>query len=803
MRSSLIEPRSAPNNNIYYAQPGPSFRLPSSPTPMPVAQQQRRFPLAPSEGWLPLLLLSMAVYSVVYSVTAAITINYSNILWLTTALGLLCGLAVSKSRHFQQGMLHIGACILGYWLALFATSFFAYHVSLLVILANLRAVISSGFSLAGAQNSEMIFLFYLAFLCFFLGYFGSWLTYRAHLPWLVALVYVSIMLVNLNYVANRDLSFLIVILVGSLILLIARVQLAGQLVRWKSEGLYTDQTWLHNLTFRFLRIATLFVLLILPLSWLLPAGNEPSAGVTLWNNLDNAWTNISHGNLSALTNPNSLFGPYDPPANFFSDQLAITGSVNLPHGPVLSYTTNSTTQGQYLEGFTYDTFDGHNWTSQTASTGQSYPANTPLPQDSSTASYTPLTISVTILQPPEGTRNYIFAPADPGSFTVPTTLFTDATGSFISVWTQNSPLQQNERYQVVSEVPNASSADLATTPFPNADPDAWQSDLNYNALMQYYMQKPGNLSSEVLATAQIWTKGASNVYDAVLDLQKHLSNPNDFTYSVTNPPVPSNIDAVTWLLHTHKGYCTYYATAMTIMARLLGIPARVVSGFNQGTYNAQQKAWIVDGSDAHSWVQIYFPDAGWVNFDPTPGFSTNGTLNPTASPTPGATTPPATSSPVATPHKPVGVQPPPATGHTGGTPSPFSTGGSSVQNLFLAFSLVILLCSFVVLAMAIARYRVSRSPRSRITTIYARLCRIAGLVGAPHAAWQTPYEYTFALSRRFPQASAALRRLADLFVRERWAAPQQAPDAREEQELARLWPRLRNTILRSLVSSER
>ncbi|HLI68943.1 MAG TPA: transglutaminase domain-containing protein [Ktedonobacteraceae bacterium] len=802
MRSSLIEPRSAPNNNIYYAQPSSNFRLPPSPSPMPVAQQQRRFPLVPSEGWLPLLLLSIAVYSVVYSVTAAIIIDHSNILWLTTALGLLCGLAISKSRYFQQGMLHVGACILGYWLALFATSLFAYHVSVLEVLANLRAVISSGFSLAGAQNSEMIFLFYLAFLCFFLGYFGSWLTYRAHLPWLVALVYVSIMLVNLNYVANRDLSFLVVILVGSLILLIARVQLAGQLARWKSEGLYTDQTWLRHLTFRFLRIAALFVLLILPLSWFLPTGNQPPAGTTFWNNLDNAWANISHGNLSALTNPNSLFGPYDPPANFFSDQLAITGSVNLPHGPVLSYIANSTTQGQYLEGFTFNTFDGHTWTLQTSSTGQSYSANTPIPQDSSTASYTPLTTMVTILQPPEGTRNYIFAPADPGSFTVPTTVFTDAAGSFISVWTQNSPLRQNERYQVLSEVPNASPSDLATTPFPDADPDAWQSDLNYNALRQYYMQKPADLSPEVLETARIWTKGASNVYTAVLDLQEHLSNPNDFTYSVTNPPVPSNIDAVTWLLHTHKGYCTYYATAMAIMARLLDIPARVVSGFSQGTYNPQQKAWIVNGNDAHSWVQIYFPDAGWVNFDPTPGFSTIGARNPVASPTPGATTPAPSNSPTATPRKPVGTQPTHAAGQTGGTPSLFSGGSSSVQNLFLAFSLVILLCSFMVLAVAIARYRVSRSSRSRITTIYARLCKLAGLVGSPHAAWQTPYEYTFALSQRFPQASATLRRLADLFVRERWAAPHQAPGAREEQELVRLWPRLRNTILRSFVSSK-
>ncbi len=74
---------------------------------------------------------------------------------------------------------------------------------------------------------------------------------------------------------------------------------------------------------------------------------------------------------------------------------------------------------------------------------------------------------------------------------------------------------------------------------------------------------------------------------------------------------------------------------------------------------------------------------------------------------------------------------------------------------------------------------------------------MAGLVGSPPATWQTPYEYTFALSKRFPQTAATLRHLADLFVRDRWAAPQQAPAQGEEQELRRLWPSLRNTLLRS------
>lgn len=785
--------RSSPSESRAKSFSPRSFPGPQSPLPASGRRPRRAFPLAPDEGWLPLFLLAVAVYSVVYSVTAAIAIEHSAILLLTTALGLLCGLLVAKNRHLPQAALHIGACILGYWLALFATSLLAYHVSVLEILTNLRTVIANGFALAGSQGSTMVFLFYLAFLCFFLGYFGAWLIYRAHLPWLVALVYVAIMIVNLNYIAKRDLAFLMVLLVASLLLLIARIHLANQLLQWKTEGLYTDRIWLRALTSRFLRITALFALLILPLSWTLPIGGEPDSGVAFWNGLDNAWVNLTHGNLPTLTNPGNLFNPYNPPANFFGDQLTITGSVNLPHGPVLSYQASSA-QGEYLEGFTFDTFDGHTWTAQAATASRSYQAMTRLPLDNPAASYRPLRTTITVIQPPEGTKHFIFAPAQPDSFTVPVTVFTDTSSLITSAWTQTSALHPAERYQVTSEVVLTSPVDLRQVTFLGGNPANWGEDPVSRVLHQYYVQTPAHLSSEVLATARTWTAGAGDVYSAVLALQNHLNNPAEFTYALANPPVPQDIDAVTWLLHSHRGYCTYYATAMTVMARLLGIPARVVNGFSQGQYDAGQKAWIVNGSDAHSWVQVYFPGAGWVNFDPTPGFSFNKPAGVSTPPAVSAATP--TPAPTATPgHGKVPTQPatPP---HSSGSGGSASGALLSVQNLFLAFAFLCFLFSCVVLALAVMRYRATRAPSSPIASVYVRLCRLAGMIGAPPAAWQTPYEYIFVLSRRFPQAAAALRRVADLFVRERWASPEQAPAPGEHQELQRLWPRLRNALLR-------
>lgn len=172
--------------------------------------------LAPAEGWLPLLLLAIALYSVVWSIIAANWVDHSMVLLWSPAIGLLVGLGVAKLSKLPQAVLHLGACLLGHWLAVWLTSVVAFHMNWIRVLGGLRAAITGTVVAGMIPNSEVVFFFYLAFLCFFLGYFGGWLVYRAHLPWLVALVYCSILLVNLNY-ARKDLTFLVVILAGALI----------------------------------------------------------------------------------------------------------------------------------------------------------------------------------------------------------------------------------------------------------------------------------------------------------------------------------------------------------------------------------------------------------------------------------------------------------------------------------------------------------------------------------------------------------------------------------------------------------
>src|SRR6266699_642898 len=620
MRSSVVETRPPGHSETRSSNtlPQPVFRPPYTDPqfqrvqPATRKSTEQHLSLVPGEGWFALLLLTIAVYCVVFSIISANWVSNSYILLLSTAAGLLLGLCIAKIQRFPQAILHLAAVLVGHWFSIWLTSVFAFHIPWLLLLENLRSVIIGGFTAAPSANSEMVFLFYLTFLSFFLGYFGAWLIYRARLPWLVALVYCAIMLVNLNYI-KQDLSLVVVIMLGALILLIARIQLVNQLAQWTHEGLYTDRVWLQNITRQFVQVGAFFTLLILLIAWILPVLAQPVSGSNLWNNLDNAWANITHGQFP-LTSPGTLFQPYQPSTDFFGDQLTISGNVNLPTGEVLSYTSTSS-QPQYLAGFTYDQFDGHTWTSS-SNGSQQFDANAQLHPVDTPGNFNQVTTSVTLVNPPDGTKHYLYGPMQPASFSVLTTLYGN---TIITAWTQQSNFTSQEKYQVRSNISTATAQDLLTVPLPQDNQSLWSHDPNSSTLHQYDLQTPSDLPSSVQHTLQQWTNGSSNVYTAMKKLESHLSDPAQFRYSVNNPPVPVNVDAVAWLLQTHQGYCTYYATAMTIMARMLGVPARIVNGFSQGHFDSQH--WVVNVTDAHSWVQVYFSGFGWINFDPTPGFS--------------------------------------------------------------------------------------------------------------------------------------------------------------------------------------
>ena len=138
-----------------------------------------------------------------------------------------------------------------------------------------------------------------------------------------------------------------------------------------------------------------------------------------------------------------------------------------------------------------------------------------------------------------------------------------------------------------------------------------------------YIQFPDDLPERIHALAQDWTAGTDTTYDAVIAVQQEFTTTGGFVYS-TDVPGRDDNDALLRFLQDKKGFCQQFASAMAIMLRSLGIPARVAMGFTAGQFDDSADLLQVTTKDAHAWVEVLFPDYGWLTFDPTPGIGDSG-----------------------------------------------------------------------------------------------------------------------------------------------------------------------------------
>jgi transglutaminase-like putative cysteine protease len=122
----------------------------------------------------------------------------------------------------------------------------------------------------------------------------------------------------------------------------------------------------------------------------------------------------------------------------------------------------------------------------------------------------------------------------------------------------------------------------------------------------------------LVAAARRVAGGAASPYAAAVELESWFRYEGGFRYSNRGygsaaPPL------VTFVAQTRTGYCQFFAGAMALMLRYLGVPARVAVGFVSGTYDSSKHEWTVTDHDAHAWVEVWFRGYGWLPFDPTPG----------------------------------------------------------------------------------------------------------------------------------------------------------------------------------------
>ncbi|HXE90119.1 MAG TPA: transglutaminaseTgpA domain-containing protein [Terriglobales bacterium] len=134
-------------------------------------------------------------------------------------------------------------------------------------------------------------------------------------------------------------------------------------------------------------------------------------------------------------------------------------------------------------------------------------------------------------------------------------------------------------------------------------------------VLEPYLQLPA-LDPRIRDLARQITSGAGNNYDRAAQIENYLKT--RFGYTLQLSGTKEGDPLAHFLFERRQGHCEYFASAMTVMLRALGVPARIVNGFRGGEFNDVTGSYIVRARDAHSWVEAYFPGQGWVAFDPTP-----------------------------------------------------------------------------------------------------------------------------------------------------------------------------------------
>jgi LPXTG-motif cell wall-anchored protein len=128
---------------------------------------------------------------------------------------------------------------------------------------------------------------------------------------------------------------------------------------------------------------------------------------------------------------------------------------------------------------------------------------------------------------------------------------------------------------------------------------------------------PGH--ERVAALARQLTQVDESLYAKARRLERYLRNGGVYKYSLQLPDTRGLLPLDVFLFDAKRGHCEYFSSALAIMLRSIGIPARNVTGFAGGEFNSYGGYYAVRQQDAHSWVEALLPDRGWVVFDPTPG----------------------------------------------------------------------------------------------------------------------------------------------------------------------------------------
>ena len=626
---------------------------------------------SPSQGWDVFLLMTLAVYLVALTVRQGDWVETPGI--LTTAVAAcVVGLILAKVKAPWPLLFPAGLAV-GVLVVVWQGSNLIEGQPLTGRFSELWDRLSAWYEAAttgGISTDLLPFTLTLVAMAWLLGYVSSWFLFRQNNIWVGLLISGTALLTVQSFLPDTlRAEFFVFMLLA--MLLVSRQSTLQRRARWSRDGILhsTDGNWLGTRLVAALSIPVLLVAAAVPLQMVVSRtavdvwnlGRTPIAG------FEDEFSRL----FSGIPSRTDLKG------RFFGTTLPFQGKISF-EGEVVFWATSE--QPSYWLSRTYNEYTSRGWKAGDVKRQRAGPDSLPPPPQESSKrelvtqhlelsfgtgnllaggnlawvsreavveTLAPLEFEIDMVDPsgddqlPKDVQT--LAQRLRRALSTPSTGFVESSISkmlpqdlaLVSVspdggnqgaspvakvrlarkepsvpdvvsWKFADRLREDESYTMRSFVSDASESELKAA------------GTDYSGFIKdHYLQLPASLPERVKALAAGLTQDAETPLRKTLVIQQFLRGPS-FTYSQDIEKPPSDGDGVDhFLFETRVGYSDYYASAMAVMLRSVGVPARMAAGYAPGVVEDGTGRRAVRDSDSHGWTQVYFPGHGWIDFEPT------------------------------------------------------------------------------------------------------------------------------------------------------------------------------------------
>lgn len=664
----------------------------------------------------------------------------------------------------------------------------------------LRALIWVRTLQAGGRGEDIVlFVVTLALIVWSVGYATGWLAFRHQHAWIAVGLNAGIILINYTYAWPKPTGLFFLFLIAALLLIVYQHVVANQRL-WRATRIeFPDFLSARML----LAWCITFVLLVIVTAFL-PNRPDNEHLAHLWRTIRTPIVALREGWQDAFSTINA---PPGTTGAFLTRNARVGGPRQL--GTALVMTVRSR-EYSYWRATAFDRYTGRMWQNAVGER-----ARAALGATTAEDARTPLAPGELLEQPELRGRTLVTTTFElaqtrsdglvmVGGALASTSLpvliqhgYLDLSGELLPNFTETAtvvavaPLEASQIYTVATYLSTVDEQSLreSGTGYPE-----W--------VRTSYLQLPETVTPRVreLAATIVRDAGAVTPYDKALAIQEYLRT---LPYNDQRPMPPEDRDWVDWFLFDAPGgYCDDFASAMVVLLRAEGVPARWVQGYAGGELDPDRRVYLVHENIAHSWPEVYFPGYGWQRFEPTPAPYASVPVRPAFPPADAAERPETTgglggalSDPEAMLREMIERNTGPAIGDADALQREIEAQRMQERLRLAALIGGVLACLATLIGAGVLWLRWDVRGLSPAATAYARLTRLSGWAGVHAPPDATPYEYGALIAEHIPRQKRTIDRIVSNFVAERYHPGHTMNDPLPEGD----WQTLRRELIALLI----